>query len=551
MLFGTQLFGISKIFNSDPEGTLKRLSDAGYSFIEPCVAFSDLGGFEKLIWTPQSAEEYSPLLAKYNLSISSCHIFAADILAETDAVIAFGKKFGVSQFVMNCPQEITLETYSAYAELCSAVADKLSAAGMELLLHNNYLEISTKLKGKTAYEWLIEKCGGKVGMQPDVGWVQFGGVDPEAFLWRNAGHISSIHYKDVKGDCTEMPADESGICLGKGKLDAEACFQFARYQGITQLVDQDMSDGDILNDLAEAVKLLKHLGQSRGNSTSHLNILDTESGEITELAVFDDVIEAPNALNDGDTLMYNSNGGIWKFSISKKTCECIDTGICDNCNNDHVLSPDNTEIAVSNSSFDGGNYTSLIYILPINGGTPRQITPTGPSYLHGWSPDGEELAYCAFRMVDGKMSVDVYSIPAAGGEEKRLTSGEGFSDGPEYSPDGRHIWFNSTRSGLMQAWRMNRDGSSPEQMTDDESNAWFPHVSPDGQKVVYLTYRKGDLEPQEHLPNMQVELWLMDYDGGNKRKLLSFLGGQGSINVASWLPDSRKLAFVSYNIKHS
>ncbi|MBQ6529284.1 MAG: PD40 domain-containing protein, partial [Clostridia bacterium] len=158
-----------------------------------------------------------------------------------------------------------------------------------------------------------------------------------------------------------------------------------------------------------------------------------------------------------------------------------------------------------------------------------------------------KLAYCAFRQHDGRTEVDVYTIPASGGEETRLTGG-GFNDGPEYSPDGKHIWFNSTRSGLMQIWRMNRDGSEQTQMTDTHRQNWFGHISPDGKKVVYLSYRADDLEAAEHLPNMQVELWMMNADGSSPHRLLSLFGGQGSINVNSWAPDSRHIAFVSYEL---
>ena len=145
--------------------------------------------------------------------------------------------------------------------------------------------------------------------------------------------------------------------------------------------------------------------------------------------------------------------------------------------------------------------------------------------------------------------MDIYTIPAEGGEEKRITN-EGFNDGPEYSPDGAYIWFNSTRSGLMQIWRIRTDGSECTQMTDNERNNWFPHISPDGKKVVYISYRKGDLKPDEHLPNMTVEIWRMDADGRHKEKLITFLGGQGSMNVNSWAADSRRIAFISYELMH-
>ena len=185
----------------------------------------------------------------------------------------------------------------------------------------------------------------------------------------------------------------------------------------------------------------------------------------------------------------------------------------------------------------------------MEGGAPRLVTENAPSYLHGWSPDGTAFSYCAFREYDGKREGDIYTISAEGGEEVRLTQ-SGFNDGPEYSPDGQHIWFNSTRTGLMQIWRMNCDGSEQMQMTFNERNNWFAHVSPDGSKIAYLSYRKGDLEANEHLPNMQVELWIMNSDGSDSRRMISLFGGQGSINVNSWAGDSRHLAFISYELIH-
>ncbi len=259
MRFGVQLFGISRIFNENPELCLRKLSEMGYSFIEPCIAFSELGGFEKLIWAKEDAARYSPLLEKYNLSMISCHIFGADLLSYAPAMKELSEAHGIKQFVMNCPQQVNREAYQGFADNCVEIADMLNAFGTELLLHNNHLEISTKIEGETAYEWLVHACGGRVGMQPDVGWVQFGGVDPAEFLSRNSGAVRSIHYKDIKGDYTETEAGKSGICLGKGRLDVKACHQAAVKLNIPQLVDQDMSDGDILADLGESVRLLKSL----------------------------------------------------------------------------------------------------------------------------------------------------------------------------------------------------------------------------------------------------------------------------------------------------
>lgn len=279
------------------------------------------------------------------------------------------------------------------------------------------------------------------------------------------------------------------------------------------------------------------------DSFSILETLDIVTGERTVLREFDEVIEAPNWTNDGRFLVYNSNGCMYTYELDTGTVRKIETGFAVDCNNDHVLSPDGTRIAVSH--FTEVDALSRIYVLSLEGGVPELVTPNAPSYLHGWSPDGSTLAYCAER--NGQY--DIYSIPVNGGEETQLTDLPGLDDGPEFSPCGRWIWFNSTRSGLMQIWRMHYDGENPEQMTFDEANCWFPHVSPDGEWVSYLAYRIGDVNPGDHPANKQVELRLMPAGGGASRTIARLFGGQGTINVNSWAPDSRKLAFVSYRLK--
>lgn len=275
-------------------------------------------------------------------------------------------------------------------------------------------------------------------------------------------------------------------------------------------------------------------------TTSLLETLDIPTGRRTVLREFDQVVEAPNWTRDGRTLVFNSRGRLFRFELATRAVSMLDTGFATGCNNDHVLSPDNGQLAISHHTHEDG--LSRIYVLPLAGGTPRLVTPAGPSYLHGWSPDGRELAYCAER--GGRY--DIYTLPVAGGPERQLTEGPGLDDGPEYSPDGRHLWFNSERSGLMQIWRMNVDGSEPVHVVREEANGWFPHVSPDGQWVVYLAYGRDDVAPGDHPPDREVELRLVPAAGGVPRTIARLFGGQGTINVNSWAPDSRTIAFVSY-----
>jgi TolB protein len=196
-------------------------------------------------------------------------------------------------------------------------------------------------------------------------------------------------------------------------------------------------------------------------------------------------------------------------------------------------------LAISDQS--QGERKSLIYTLPITGGTPKLITQSGPSYWHGWSPDGKTLAFCGER--DGEF--DIYTIPVDGGQETRLTTAKGLDDGPEYSADGKYIYFNSVRTGTMQIWRMQPDGSAQEQVTSDEFNNWFPHPSPDGRSVAFLSFEK---DVSGHPENKDVTLRMMSLNNKNITVLGQFFGGQGTINVPSWSPDSRKIAFVTYQL---
>ena len=287
---------------------------------------------------------------------------------------------------------------------------------------------------------------------------------------------------------------------------------------------------------------MNHDHPSTRNVTSILEIFDIKTNQRTVLRKFPYLIEAPDWTPDGKYLVYNSEGLIYKLALSSpENEEQIDTDFAVVCNNDHLISPDGKWLAVCYRSLPEGKPT--IFILPSEGGIPKQVTPSLPSYLHGWSPDNKRLTYCANR--NGEM--DVYTISIDGSDEKRLTDSEGLNDGPEYSPDGKYIWYNSVRTGLMQIWKMKADGSEQTQMTfDEDRNSWFPHISPDGKYVVYIAYKKGDLEPHEHLRYKNVELRMMAMAGGTPTVLTELFGGQGTFNVNSWSPDSTKFAFVSY-----
>lgn len=289
------------------------------------------------------------------------------------------------------------------------------------------------------------------------------------------------------------------------------------------------------------VELVTGLSAAKGEPKlySTLETIAVDSTDRMAVYVAPGRFEAPNWTRDGKMFLFNRDGHIERMPVTGGKPEVIDTGFADRCNNDHGISPDGTQLAISDQSQE--EHKSIVYTLPIGGGTPKRTTQKSPSYWHGWSPDGKTLAFVGQR--EGEF--DIYSIPAEGGEETRLTTAKGLDDGPEYSPDGKYIYFNSERTGHMQIWRMRPDGSEQEQVTFGEGNDWFPHISPDGQAMVFLTYGK---EVTGHPENKDVMLRMMSLGDKKIKVLAKLFGGQGTINVPSWSPDSKRVAFVSYQL---
>lgn len=270
---------------------------------------------------------------------------------------------------------------------------------------------------------------------------------------------------------------------------------------------------------------------------SELCTYDLTSGEVSTILRHDDHIEAPNWHPDG-VLVVNGGGRLFRVLLDRPALEAIDTGFAAALNNDHGLSPDGRTLALSDKTETG---KSCIYLMDWGGGPLVRVTDKVPSWWHGWSPDGTRLVYAGVRRADGPVSI--WSCNLDGTGERCVTEDFDHADGPDYSADGRWIWFNGERGGAVDLWRVRPDGSDLQQMTDDAAVNWFPHPSPDGAHVVYLAYPP---ETAGHPGGLDVTLRMMPQSGGASREVLALHGGQGSINVPSWAPDSRAFAFVRY-----
>lgn len=309
------------------------------------------------------------------------------------------------------------------------------------------------------------------------------------------------------------------------------------YVGLVVCSHDDMIKETAIFSKVDMKSLGVHKMEDRAIESS-LEIISVETGQRSIVYRADTHFEAPNWSRDGKYLLFNSGGKLYTIPVSGGKPTLLNTGSANQCNNDHGFSPDGKLLAIS----DQHKGTSLIYVLPATGGTPRQVTELGPSYWHGWSPDGKTLAYCAER----NGNYDIYTIPVEGGQETRLTDAEGLDDGPDYSPDGRYIYFNSERTGAMRIWRMDSDGGNQIQLTNDDQYAdWFAHPSCDGKQIVFLSYAS---DVKGHPANKDVALRIMSSSGNQPRVLTHLFGGQGTINVPSWSPDNKYIAFVSYRL---
>lgn len=282
----------------------------------------------------------------------------------------------------------------------------------------------------------------------------------------------------------------------------------------------------------------------KDNVISTLEVFNLETNERTIIRQENRHFEAPNWSTDGDYLLINQDGSLYKVFLNGEKGK-FDTGFANRCNNDHGISFDGSTLAFSHNlePDPDGWLTSCIFTMPMKGGTPKRVTDKIPSFWHGWSPDGKSLLYTAKR---GDY-FNIFSIPVEGGEEVQLTDSEVLDDGPAYARDGKHIYYNSMQSGSMEIWRMHPDGSNKEQLTNDEYSNWFAHPSPDGKHLVFISYLQD--QGSAHPAMKEVVIRLYTIKNHSIKILCGFTGGQGSLNVPSWSPDGKQFAFVSYRYK--
>lgn len=442
----------------------------------------------------------------------------------------------------------------------------LSGSGTNIwFIHDDFHYVWKKIKGDFILQARGKLIGKGVEEHRKFGWMVRANLDSSSAMIAATIHgsgLTSLQYRKApKTNVEEKQFTISGPDViqleRKGNQYIMSVAHFGEPFVTEQITDVDLGDDVYVGlficahnkDVVEKVKFdnVRIIVPAKEDFVpykdyigSSIETMDVLTGVRKILYTSAGSLQAPNWMHDGKSLIYNFNGSMYRINIQNRKPTLINTGLVKSNNNDHVISFNGQMLGLSAASIDR-KYNSVVYTVSISGGIPKQITPTGLSYLHGWSPDSKWLTFTGQR----NNEFDIYKIPSnGGGEEIRLTTAPGLDDGSEYSPNGKYIYFNSVRSGTMQLWRMKPDGSDQQQLTNDEYNNWFAHVSPDGKWIVCLSFSK-DIKADDHPFYKHVYLRMMPASGGNLKVIAYLYGGQGSINTPSWSPDSKKIAFVS------
>jgi Tol biopolymer transport system component len=448
----------------------------------------------------------------------------------------------------------------------------LTGAGSNMWAESDQFQfLYKKMSGDFILRARVEFVGTGKNPHRKIGWMVRPNLDTDAPYVDCARHgvdLTSLQYRLTTGGVSaqkELPIKNPDVIQFE-RRGSNYIFS-AAHNGET-FVSTNFSDINLPDDVYVGLFICSHDGDTvekaifsdvqvikpmRANFRPYtdyigsvLHILDIETGKLEDIYSAKVPFEAPNWTRDGKALIYNVSGraagwgGLMRFDLATRTPTLIDTDTNNKNNNDHVLSFDGTMLGISDQS----RGSSSVYTVPVTGGTPKKVTTLSPSYLHGWSPDAKYLVFAGQRKVNGTNKFDIFKISVDGGDEMKLTDAPGVNNGPEFTPDGQYIYFNSSRTGRMEIWRMKPDGSSQEQVTSDDFNNWFPHISPDGKSFVFISF-PADIPAGDHPYYKHCYLRLMPITGGAPKVIAYLYGGQGTMNVPSWSPDSKKIAFVS------
>lgn len=539
---GLQLYSLHEELADNLPATLAQIAALGIRNVE---IYGLIG---------RTPAQFRMKLDEAHLRAVSYHVQLADLQNDVPGIIDAARTLGIGYIGVAWikpasagPDEgITAHDVDVAADAFNKACPALKAAGMHVFYHMHGFEFRRDETGRTLLDRLLAETDPScLELQMDVFWVAQAGQDPVKLMRLYPDRIKLLHLKDIRkgakiGEMAGHAPKQDFVAMGEGTIDWPHLLSAARQSGVEWYMLEDES-ADVIPQLKRSIRYLEEHPPAR--LRSHVEIFDLGTRKVSEIFAGDGVWEAPNWSPDGKSLLVNSEGRLYRLDAAGgKPVEIPLGGLL--ANNDKGFSPDGASIAFSAAR--DAHSPSLVYRAAADGKAIAPIDRDGPSYFHGWSPDGRQVALVAPR--GGYFHL--YARAADGsGQDSQLTSAAANDDGPDYSRDGKWIYFNSDRSGGWDIWRMPKDGAGPddskaERLTSDEWEDWFPHPSPDGRHLLLISFPAGVKSHGARLDGMALRL--TGPEGGKVETLLSFYGGQGSLNVNSWAPDSRRFAFIRF-----
>ncbi len=288
--------------------------------------------------------------------------------------------------------------------------------------------------------------------------------------------------------------------------------------------------------------------EGREANRTSLIVYEVDRRSSKVVAVEPRLFGAPNWSPDGKNWYVNGGGKLWRVpSDGNGHPEAIPIPSVGWIDINHGVSPDGKTLAFTSGA---------LLRAPVGGGAAKKLVDADGSYFHGWSPDGKTITYSSNRA----NNLDLYAVAGSGGAERRLTADPAIDDTSEYSPDGRWVYFNSNRSGNFEIWRTPAEDAGAtekpaERITFDDREDWWPHPSPDGKWLIYLSYppKTGWHYPDRDVSIRKVKLpepgAKLDPKtlAASNEEAARFVGGHGSLGASPWSPDSRRFVFAAFD----
>lgn len=237
-----QLYTVRDALAADPEATLARLAEMGFTAVEP-FGLTD------------AVDSLEPALRAASLTAPTSHVSLLD--GRHDEAFAAAKRLGVETLIDPYVRDEAWSTREAIAETARALTEVARAAadhGLRVGYHNHWWELEQRIDGTPALEVFADLVGDEVVLEVDTYWSAVGGIDPVELLGRLGERVVAIHVKD--GPATmETSAQQPA---GQGVMDIADVLAAA--PTARPVIEFDAYAGDIFDGIAASLAYVRTLG---------------------------------------------------------------------------------------------------------------------------------------------------------------------------------------------------------------------------------------------------------------------------------------------------